>query len=147
MLSSLSSCVCMCGRAVARVSHAGIVSKRLFVCRFPSTYPTMYFSDIRISPPPKKIHVLPSGTLPQTMDLQNLAIARSASPGAIQTTTGVRALGNTALVDNADVTRCCLHQRTTDRRLCVQCDSRLGVRQRHAVNRRYSLADMSAVIC
>jgi len=72
-----SSCV----RPSVRPSQAGIVSKRLdesswfLAWRLPSTYPTLRYKEIWVSP---KIRVLPSGTLSQTSDLENFAtVSRS----------------------------------------------------------------------
>jgi len=54
-------------------SHAGIVSQRLhgsswfLAYKIPSTYPTLYFKDNRVS---SKISLLPFGTLSQTLDLE-----------------------------------------------------------------------------
>jgi len=42
------------------------------VCRFPSTYATLCFKEIKVPP---KIRVLPSGTLSQTLDFENFATA------------------------------------------------------------------------
>jgi len=70
----LSSCVC----PSVRPSQAGIVSKRLAESswvsarRLPSTYPTLSCKEIRVSP---KIMVLPSGSLSQTLDVDNFATA------------------------------------------------------------------------
>ena len=48
-----------------------------FVAReFLSTHPTLYFKEIRVSP---KLMVLPSGTLTQTLDLENFATAYRSS--------------------------------------------------------------------
>ena len=41
-----------------------------------STLPTLCFKEIQVSP---KIRVLPSGTLPQTLDLENFAMAYRSS--------------------------------------------------------------------
>jgi len=72
----LSACVCpsVC------LSQAGIVSKRLdesswfWARRLRSTYPTLCYKEIGVSP---KIRVLStsSGTLSQTLDLENFATA------------------------------------------------------------------------
>jgi len=59
-------------------SQAGVISKRLdesswfLAWRLPSTYPTLRFKEIRVS---LEIRLLPSETLPQTLDLENFATA------------------------------------------------------------------------
>jgi len=61
-----------------RPSQAGIVSKRLAESswvsarRLPSIYPTLSCKEIRVSP---KIMVLSSGSLSQTLDVDNFATA------------------------------------------------------------------------
>jgi len=64
--------LCLC------LSQVGVLSKSLnesswFLTReLPSTYPTLYSQEIRVSP---KIRALPSGTSPKTLDLENFATA------------------------------------------------------------------------
>jgi len=66
----LSVCLSVC------LSQAGIASKRLdesscfLVRRLCSTYPTLCYKDIWVSP---KIRVLPAGTLSQTPDLETIS--------------------------------------------------------------------------
>jgi len=68
----------MLGKVLA-VVFCLIVSKRLhgsswlFAYGFPSTHSTPYFHEITIS---RKIRLLLSGTLSQTLDFENLATAR-----------------------------------------------------------------------
>jgi len=80
----LSACVCpsVC------LSQAGIVSKRLdesswfWARRLRSTYPTLCYKEIGVSP---KIRVLStsSGTLSQTLDLENFATASRSYASAV----------------------------------------------------------------
>ena len=78
---SVSVCLSVC------LSHqVGVLSKRLnesdwFLAReLPSTYPTLCCKEIQVSP---KIRALPSGTLLQTLDLENFAMAYRSSKRAI----------------------------------------------------------------
>ena len=67
-----------CRRVSVRPSQTGIVSKRLdesswfSARRLPSTYPTLCYKEISVSP---KLWLLPSGTLSQTQDLEIFATA------------------------------------------------------------------------
>ena len=55
----------------------GWTDRTVFFAReFLSTHPTLYFKEIRVSP---KLMVLPSGTLTQTLDLENFATAYRSS--------------------------------------------------------------------
>jgi len=57
----------------------------IFACRFPSICATMYFKEIRV---PLKIRVLPSGTLSQTLDLENFTTAQHWSENVIYSDSG-----------------------------------------------------------
>jgi len=65
-----------------RLSQVGVLSKRLdesgwvSVWELPSTYPTLCFIEIQV---PLKIRVLFSGTLLQSLDLENFATAYRSS--------------------------------------------------------------------
>jgi len=67
-----------CRRVSVCLSQAGVLSKQLdesswvLAQRFPLTYPTLCYREIRVSP---KIRVLTSGTLQQTLYLENVATA------------------------------------------------------------------------
>jgi len=67
-----------CPSVCIRLSQVGVLSKRLkksswFLARGASfNLPNTVFKKIRVSP---KIKVLPSGTLPRTLDLENIATA------------------------------------------------------------------------
>ena len=69
-----------------RLSQIGVLSKRLdesgwvSVWELPSTYPTLCFIEIQV---PLKIRVLFSGTLLQSLDLENFATAYRSSKRVI----------------------------------------------------------------
>ena len=73
-----SSCARLSVRPSFCPSQAGIVSKRLdessrvSTRRLPSTFPTLCYEEIWVSP---KIRVLPSRTVSQTPDLENFAMS------------------------------------------------------------------------
>jgi len=52
------------------------LSSNFLANMFPSTHAALCWKGIRVSP---KIRALPSGTLPQTLDLENFATARRPS--------------------------------------------------------------------
>ena len=52
----------------------------LLAWRLPSTYPTLCCKEIRVTP---KISVLPSGTLSQTLDVENFATVSRSSLGVV----------------------------------------------------------------
>jgi len=68
-----------CRMAPFSMTQAGIVRKRLnrsssfLAQRLPSAYPTLRWKGIELSP---KLRALPSGTLTQSLDLENFATAR-----------------------------------------------------------------------
>ena len=72
-------------------SQVGVLLKRLnglswfLARRLPSTCPTLCFKEIWITP---KIRILPFGTLSQTVDLQNFAMASGSSVLSVKMMTG-----------------------------------------------------------
>ena len=66
-----------------------------FAYRFPSTYAMMCFREISVSP---KITVLPSGTLSQTLDLENFAMKHQWYANAISNATAGRLVFMAAMV-------------------------------------------------
>jgi len=69
----LAMVMCLRLSVISRCSIETTQPIRLVLIReLPSTYPTLCYKDIQVS---SKIRVLPSGTLLQTLDLQNFATA------------------------------------------------------------------------
>ena len=73
-LLSVCQCLCLC------LPHVGFLSKRFLAWEILSTYPTLCYKEIRVT---SKIRALSSGTLLQTLDLENFATAYRSSKRAI----------------------------------------------------------------
>ena len=79
---ALAMPLCLCLSVCLCLSQVGVLSKRLnesgwfWARELLSTYSTLCFKEIQI---PSNVSVLPSGTVHQTLDLENLATAYQSS--------------------------------------------------------------------